>query len=73
MRRALVETALSIAALADGSRAVAKESSLVPPAQSTRESRQDDVQTCVSQARSDVSFSKPLDDDAVLLLQGHHT
>jgi YVTN family beta-propeller protein len=73
MRRILVGAVLSIAALAAAPRAAAKESSLVPPAESTRESRQDDIQTCLSQARAEVSSSKPLDDDAILLLQGHHT
>ncbi len=73
MRKALLVGALSIITFAVATRATAKESGLVPPAQSTRESRQEDVQTCISQARADVSFGKPLDDDAMLLLQDHHT
>ena len=53
--------------------AAAKESPLIPPSQSSRDSRQNDIQTCISQARDDVSSNKPIEDDAMLLLHGHHT
>jgi len=47
MRKALLGGALSIITLAAATPATAKESGLVPPAQSTGESRQEDVQTCI--------------------------
>ena len=64
MRKALLGGALGIITFAAATPATAKESGLVPPPQSTGESRQEDVQTCISQARADVSFGKPLDDEA---------
>ncbi len=47
MRKALLGGALSIITFAAATPATAKESGLVPPAQSTGESRQEDVQTCI--------------------------
>src|SRR5712692_6870006 len=73
MRKILLCGTLSIITFGAATPATAKESSLVPPAQSTRESRQDDMKACISQASADLSSDKPLDDDAMLLLQGHHT
>lgn len=73
MRKVLLRAALSMFTLATTTSATPKESSLVVPVQSTPESRQDDVKICVSQATADVSSGKPLDDDAMLLIQGHHT
>jgi YVTN family beta-propeller protein len=73
MRKVLFWGALSVLTFAAAISAEAKESSLVPPAQSTPESRHDDVTACLSQASADISLAKPLDDDAMLLLQGHHT
>ena len=72
MRRALLGSVLGIPMLASAASA-AKKSSLVPPAQSRRESRQEDIKTCISQAKADVSVGKPLDDDASSLIQGHRT
>jgi len=51
MRKALLGGAPSIITFAAATPATPKESRLVPPAQSTGESRQEDVQTCISQAR----------------------
>jgi YVTN family beta-propeller protein len=71
MRGVLVGAALTLSTLVVGPRAIAKELSLVPPAESTRESRQKDVQVCITQAR-DISSDESIGEDAKLL-QGHHT
>jgi YVTN family beta-propeller protein len=75
MRRIPFANVLILVSFAVRSAAAPKpdKSSLVPLAQSTRESRQADVQACISQATADASSHKPLDDDAMLLLHGHHT
>jgi YVTN family beta-propeller protein len=73
MKTILAGTVLSLFALVVGPVAAAKEASLVPPAQSTLESRQSDIQACISQANADVSAGKPLEDDTMVLLQGHAT
>jgi hypothetical protein len=73
MQPVLAGTVLSLFALVVGPFAAAKEASLVPPGQSTLESRQSDIQACISQGNADVSAGKPLEDDTMVLLKGHAT
>src|SRR5262249_13443872 len=73
MRKTFASNVLGVLVLGAAAAAVAKETSLVPPAQSTRESRQRDVSACISQARADIATGKPLDGDAAALLRGHRT
>ena len=74
MRKVLLGSILAVFMRVAVTAGAPKRSPLVPPAQSTRESREHDIHDCISQARADVSFGKPpLDEKAKEPLKGHRT
>lgn len=73
MRKLLSGGVFCIVVFVIGASGAPNRRSLVPPARSTRESRMQDIKSCIAQAKADLSSGKPLDDDAKLLLQGHRT